>query len=291
VLLCILQTTTRCCGNGRYARVVASQESKPILKTDVVAQPPNRRLHGLVVGFVAEVVSRSRAAGGAQVVRPRAFSEIEGSKSMSVLQKLACMQNGRDQVPNKELAKELAEKRNVEEIKEIAENLWNKDKNIQSDCASVLEEIGHLAPELIEDYVSDFLKLLSSNNNRLVWGAMITLSIVADRKPKQIFDNLDDIVEAIEKGSVITRDNGIKTLAIVASGNEEYNEAIFPFLIEHLKRCRPKDVPQHAESIMCAVTLENQVRYIDVLKQRFDTPSSSQQRRVKKLLRMFESGG
>lgn len=209
---------------------------------------------------------------------------------MSVLTKLACMQDRRDEEPNENLARELVERKETEGIKEIAENLWNKDRNVQSDCASVLEQIGHLAPELIEDYVSDFLKLLSSKNNRLVWGAMITLAMVADRKPEEIFANRDTIVEAIKGGSVITRDNGLKTLAIVASVNEEYSEAIFPFLIEHLRTCRPKSVPQHAESIMRAVRPENQEQYIDVLSQRYDTLSSSQQRRVRKLLRALEGG-
>ncbi len=208
---------------------------------------------------------------------------------MSVLTKLACRQDRRDETPNKDLARELVKSQDTEGIKEIVENLWNKDKNIQSDCASVLEEIGYVAPESIEDYVSDFLRLLSSKSNRLVWGAMIILSLVADRKPQEIFDNLDDVVEAIKNGSVITRDNGIKTLATIASADEEYNEAIFPFLVEHLKKCRPKDVPQHAESIIRAVNSENQELYIDVLNQRFDTLRSSQQKRVKRLLRALDT--
>ena len=207
---------------------------------------------------------------------------------MSVLTKLACMQNRRDEAPNKDLARELAEKKDTEGIKKVVGNLWNKDKNIQSDCASVLEQVGLLDPGLIEDHVSDFLKLLSSKNNRLVWGAMIALAMVADRKPKEILDNLDNVVETIKGGSVITRDNGIKTLAIVASVDKEYNKAIFPLLIEQLKECRPKSVPQYAESIMRAVTPANQESYLDVLNQRFDTLSPAQQRRVKKLLKTFK---
>lgn len=198
------------------------------------------------------------------------------------------MQNRRDEAPNKDLARQLAEKKDIGGIGEVAENLWNKDKNIQSDCASVLEEIGRIDPELIENYIPDFFKMLSGKNNRLVWGGMINLSLVADRKPEEIFNKFDEIVDAIEKGSVITRDGGIKTLAIVASVNEKYNMAIFPFLIEHLKNCRPKDVPQHAESIMRAVTSKNQDQYIDLLNRRFDALSSSQQRRIRKLLRTFK---
>ena len=33
----------------------------------------------------------------------------------------------------------------------------NKDKRIQTDCLSVLEQVGLLEPELIEDYVADFI--------------------------------------------------------------------------------------------------------------------------------------
>ena len=89
---------------------------------------------------------------------------------MSVLNKLACSQGRRDEAPNQELARELAETENRAGIKEIAENLWNKDKKIQNDCVKVLYEVGYKKPELISDYVGDFLKLLKSANNRLVWG-------------------------------------------------------------------------------------------------------------------------
>ena len=207
---------------------------------------------------------------------------------MPVLSKLACMRNRKDEEPNKDLARELVEKCDVEGIGEIAENLLNKDKRIQTDCLSVLEQVGLLSPELIEDYVSDLLKLIFNKNNRLVWAAMINLALIAGRKPEEIFDQFEDIVTVIERGSVITKDNGIKTLAIVASTKSEYNEAIFPFLLEQLKNCRPKSVPQYAESIRSAVLPGNQNRYIDVIKKRFDTLLSAQQRRVQKLLKTFE---
>ena len=199
------------------------------------------------------------------------------------------MQNRRDEDPNKELAKEIVTKKDKKGMEEIAKNLWNEDKNIQSDCIGVFEYIGHMSPELIEKYVSDFLKLLESKNNRLIWGSMIALSTIADKKHKEIFDNLDNIVKVINEGSVITRDNGIKILAAVASVNEKYNKAIFPFLIEHLKRCRPKDVPQHAESIFVAINSRNKKEYIDVLHERQNTLKTSQSARIKKLFKRLET--
>ena len=47
------------------------------------------------------------------------------------------MQDRRDEEPNKELARELVQTNNIEGIQEVAENLWNKDKKIQSDCDGV----------------------------------------------------------------------------------------------------------------------------------------------------------
>ena len=127
---------------------------------------------------------------------------------MSVLDKLACMQGRKDEVPNQELARELAAKADRKGIQEIAENLWNKDKNVQFDCVKVLYEIGYIKPDLIAGYVADFLKLLSNRQNRLVWGAMLALSTIAAIKSKEIFASVDKVMKAMESGSVITVDNG-----------------------------------------------------------------------------------
>lgn len=73
-----------------------------------------------------------------------------------MLDRIAFFQNRRDEVPNQQLAKELAETENRAGIKEIAENLQNKNQNVQSNCLKVLYEIGYLKPDLIIGYTSDF---------------------------------------------------------------------------------------------------------------------------------------
>jgi len=204
---------------------------------------------------------------------------------MSVLSKLASMQDRRDEELNKELARELVRIKNIDGIQEIAENLWHEDPRIQSDCDGVMEEIGRNDPELIEIYVFDFLKLLSSKRNRRVWQSMICLSLIADGKPKEIFENRAEIIKAMEKGSVITLDNGIKTLAKVASTEDEYHQELFSFLMEQLRNCRSKSVPQYAESIYCAVNSENREEFTGILNQRFDELTNPQQKRVEKILK------
>ena len=208
---------------------------------------------------------------------------------MSVIDKLARSLGRRDEVPNQELARDLAAKKDTKGIREIAENLWNKDKNIQADCIKVLYEVGYIEPRLIADYVEDFVKLLKSRNNRLVWGGMTALAEVAKAAPEAVFKHFDAIKKAKETGSVITVDNALSTLAYTAAANKKYNEAIFPYLLKHLSSCRPEEVPQHAEKAMPAVNTSNKSEFIKVLEKRMEDLSGSGLARVKKAIKQVSS--
>ena len=208
---------------------------------------------------------------------------------MSVLDRLASSLGQRSDIPNQELARDLVQKKDKDGIRELAENLWNRNSNIASDCIKTLYEIGYLQPELIAPYVNDFLRLVRSRENRLVWGGMLALANIAALKPAEIFAQVEWVMKATREGSVITADNGIKTLAGVAGCKEEYNRVIFPFLREHLETCRSKEVPQHAESTLAAVNRANQKKFIEVLNQRMDGLSATQAARVKKVIRAAET--
>jgi hypothetical protein len=202
---------------------------------------------------------------------------------MSVLERIAYLQDRKDEVPNQELAKELVETNNADGIREIAENLFNSDKNIQNDCIKVLYEAGYIKPEMIAEFVGDFIKILRSRNNRLVWGAMLALTTIATIKADEIYKNLEIILKIMKEGSVIAVDNAIKVLAAVASQNDEYNKKIFPFLLDHLSKCRPKEVAQHAESTFQAVNQKNQDEFIKALRARESSLTSFQLNRINKL--------
>ena len=204
---------------------------------------------------------------------------------MSVLNRIAHFQNRRDEVPNVELARDLAAKKDKAGIREIAENLWNKDKNIQADCIKVLYEVGAIEPKLIAGYTADFVKALKSKNNRLVWGGMTALAEVAKANPEAVFENLTEIKKAKEAGSVITVDNAIATLAFTAASNEKYNKVIFPYLLKHLSDCRPKEVAQHSEKTMPAVNSKNRDEFVKTLEKRMEDLSGGALARVKKVVK------
>jgi hypothetical protein len=202
---------------------------------------------------------------------------------MSVLNRIAFFQNRRDEVPNQQLAKELAETEDKAGIGEIAVNLQHKNPSVQSDCLKVLYEIGYLKPQLIVGYVEDFLGFLQSKNNRMVWGAMIALATVADRKPKEIYTQLALVTGAVDKGSLITVVWGVKVLAKVAATDSAYKQKIFPFLMAQLRKCIPRDVPMHAESILPAIDAGNKKEFLGILEARKPEMTPAQLARLRRV--------
>ncbi len=202
---------------------------------------------------------------------------------MSALERIAFFQNRRDEVPNQQLAKELAETEDRAGIAEIARNLQHKNQSVQSDCLKVLYEIGYLKPELIAEYAPEFLALLKSKNNRMVWGGMIALATIADKKPNDIYEQLPVVTGTIDHGTLITVVWGVKALAKVAAANKTYKQKIFPFLLAQLKKCIPRDVPMHAESILPAIDQTNKQEFLSLLEARKPELTASQLARLKKV--------
>ncbi len=205
-----------------------------------------------------------------------------------LLKRLGHLQTRRDRTPNLDLARDLAAREDISGIREIAENMWNENKNIHGDCIHVMYEIGAIDPNLINPYAGDFVKLLKSRHNNMVWGAMTALVEIAKVNPDFIFIHLAEIKKAREAGSDITIDNSISVLAHTAAASEEYGKVIFPYLLQHLSTCRPGDVPQHAERTLPAVNDSNANEFIKTLKKRNNDLSGAAFTRLGRIIRLAE---
>jgi len=205
-----------------------------------------------------------------------------------MLEKLAYSLGRNDEEPNIELAKELVKSKNKKGIKEIVDGLKNPKEQIVNDCIKVLYEIAYISPELISEYISDFIQLLKSRNNRLVWGSMIALSKIISHNPDEVFKNLDIIIRAYEKGSAITRDNSISVFAELVKAGKKYENKVFPIIIKHLEKCRPREVGQHAERAFVCINKNNLKIFKETLLKRRESLTEAQKKRVDKLLKNLE---
>jgi hypothetical protein len=188
---------------------------------------------------------------------------------MTVLNQLASVNNIRNTEPNKELASTIIKSSDKKAIKELAENLSNKDKNIQSDCIKVLYEIGEQKPELIAEYDKEFLDLLDNKNNRLVWGAMTALDCVAAINPKGIYKHLSTILDIAEKGSVITKDHGVGILTKLAA-EKQYADTALVLLLDVMKRAATNQLPKYAEDAVLVITDKYKKDFVKALSARLE---------------------
>ena len=208
---------------------------------------------------------------------------------MKVLDLLASTQGLKGSEANIVLAQKLAASENHEGIKVLVENLSNKDKRIQSDCIKTLYEIGYIKPRLISEYYKEFFKLLTSKNNRLVWGSMIALASIADLKQKEIFAELKLIMQTIKKGSVITVDAGIEILAKLNT-NPDYFNTIDPLLFEQLWRSPIKQLPMYLEKSIICINYKNKEIYLSIIEKRIpECERDSQKKRLEKVKKQINN--
>jgi len=119
----------------------------------------------------------------------------------------------------------------------------------------------------------------------LAWGSMTALAKIAGLAPGPIFKKLPLIVAAYEEGSVITVDNSISVFAGLCRADESYAKVVLPILISHLNKCKPKEVPQHAERASACFNSGNAGAFIEVLEKRLPHLTATGQARVKRLLK------
>lgn len=206
---------------------------------------------------------------------------------MAIIDLLASSQGLKGNAANIALANEIASSNNKSAIKELVENLQNSDKKIQGDCIKTLYETGYIKPELISEYCNDFLQLLKSKNNRLVWSGMIAISVITDLKPEEIFASLDLIMQTVNEGSVITIDNGVEILAKL-NRHKEYSDITGPLLREQLSKCPIKQLPMYAEKVSISKNGQNKAVYLNIIRNRInECEKESQKKRLEKILKQL----
>jgi uncharacterized protein YfcZ (UPF0381/DUF406 family) len=204
---------------------------------------------------------------------------------MTVIDKLAASLNRRDEVPNLELAKQIAKSNDKQAVKELVEHLNDRNKDIQSDCIKVIYEIGVLKPKMIADFSKELVALLDHKNNRLQWGAMTALNSITNESPETIYMALKKIIEVADRGSVITNDQCVEIL-IKLCATKEYADDAFSLLNKRLKMSPANQLPMYAENALAIINDKNKALFIKTLNARLPgIEKETKRRRVEKVLK------
>ena len=207
----------------------------------------------------------------------------------SVLNQLANALGRRDEAPNIALAEKISKTNNKNAVKELIGLMNHKAADIRHDAIKVLYETGERKPELITGYSNDFLKLLDHKDNWMKWGAMSALTVVSKVKAEAIAVHLTKILDAMDKGSVITRDHGIYILCNVAS-LKKYHDDCVELLFDQLQKAPVNQFPMYAEKTAEVISSSDIKRLEKILNSRQDVMEiPSKEKRINKLLKNLQS--
>ena len=145
-------------------------------------------------------------------------------------------------------------------------------------------EAGEQAPDLLVPHLGAFVDLLDDRNNRLVWGAMCAIDVIARVAPAKVYAQLAPIMAAVDKGSVITRDHGVRVL-VELGGDQRFATKAWPLLLEVLRTCPVNQIPMYAESTGKVVPGRFEKALIGVLEDRLMNMAQPAKRvRINKVL-------
>lgn len=203
---------------------------------------------------------------------------------MSVIELLASSRGSRKSDANITLAEKIASSGNGEAVTELIGLLKHKDRNLQSDAIKTLYETGFRNPEIIAPFYTEFLELLPNKNNRLVWGAMAALTSITAIRHRELYKSLDMIMNAVNKGSVITIDCGVEILAKL-NHFDAYHNTTDPILMEQLLKCPIKQLPTYARKTLEHIGTHTTEGYRNIITNRLgECEKESQRKKLTKLL-------
>ncbi len=203
---------------------------------------------------------------------------------MSAIAFLASSLGRNDEEPNVALAETIVAQKNAGYVRELVDLLNGRNKALKSDALKTLYEVGERAPDMIAPFISQFKNLLTNSDNRMVWGAMCAIDAIAGTKPEAVFKILPQMMAAVDKGSVITRDHAVKAMVKLAV-NDGFARTVIPLLHEQLRTCPVNQLPMYAELVGAALKGPAAQRTGAILEDRLvGVPQPAKRRRIEKVL-------
>ena len=208
----------------------------------------------------------------------------------SIIPFLSSSQGRRDENLNILLAQRIVDNNDQKGMKELIFLINQKDKKVASDAIKVLYEIGYRNPKILVKWLPDLIPFLENKNNRLQWGAMTTISTLAHDYPEKIHSFLPQILSAMENGSVISKDHGVKILASLTSINKHRSD-ILTLLMEFIQTAPVNQFPTYATTAAYIVkTKDENILLKEIILTRYEefTLYPAKEKKLDKVLKSLE---
>lgn len=102
-----------------------------------------------------------------------------------------------------------------------------------------------------------------------------------------IYQNLSYILQAAQQGSVITKDQTIKILTLLA-GINSYENRVYQILFTQLEQAPENQFPMYAEEVANNISEKFKKDFINILKKRMlEIQKESKRKRIAKIIQKF----
>ncbi len=179
----------------------------------------------------------------------------------------------KDQQPNIDLAKKLVAGSNASNIALLVKYSNSGLRAEKSDAIKVIYEIAKIKPSLIAPYIEDLIDIVSSNNNRMIWGVLQIINATKEQAAKIIMKNLEVILEASDRSSVIAKDN-LMAILVYLNEDENYKKILTPVILQRLSHSAPNQFPTYIELVARTIDDENKAVLKEIIAQRRKSISS-----------------
>lgn len=208
---------------------------------------------------------------------------------MSILPILEQNLKRRDEKANILLAQSIASKNDTKAVEELATLVIGKNKPLAADAIKILYEAGELKPALIKPNVDTFLKLLSSKDNRIRWGAMTALSAISKEFAESLINSIPAMLDTSALWTVISRDHFMRILNNIGK-TQKGKKVAGPLMIEQLYISPTNQFPRYAEQTAEVVTGTTIAELITIIKSRKDVMEyPAKAKKLQTLVKQLES--
>lgn len=187
---------------------------------------------------------------------------------MPIQDNLAHALDRKDQEPNKQVAKLIVDKGGEKDVTALVSFIQSRpEQRAQADAILALAYIGELDPKLLAGQVDFLIEELNSPINRVIFGSMISLAHIAHLQKEKLFDALPKIIDAMDSGTVVTRDHGYRIM-ITLYQDDRFREDVFLLIREQLMKAPSNQLGQYAERLIEVINKSHFDPLIQTLEER-----------------------
>lgn len=187
---------------------------------------------------------------------------------MSIQNQLAHSLGRKDQVPNKALAQSIADAEYMSGLNKLIQFIESGPiDRLQMDAMLAIAYVAEQKPQLVVDHVDFLISKLNDPINRVIWGSMIALAHMADLVSDKLFEALPKVIDAMDAGTVVTRDFGFRILVSLYKV-EQFCDDVFYIISDQIILAPSNQLGQYVERMIPIVKVDHKKKLIAILEER-----------------------